>query len=290
MKTRTAAQVEASRMNGAKGHGAITLAGKETSSLNALKGGLGAEALLLPHESAERYGMVVSSWVDALRPGSSAEARLVARVADVDFRLQRLASMEQKAVLAEAEKLVEETAPAKELSAHRTVKQMISAMAQMAETTKISTQPTGALDGVLKAIRLVVDQLIAIGVDIPEVGLVSGMVRQLVLEELTGDVDEAWKRFGQLARVIEVELTKRMTAFEEAVQAAKNNILEDLALGDEVQLRRLHRHRAALQKELDQVLCSIKTIRDLAGAAPNQIPDRLVEVHVELRVAGVLRP
>lgn len=286
MTTRTAAQGEASRMNGARSAGPITLAGKQVSSLNAVKGGFGSEALLLPHESVERYGMVVRAWVETLRPASPAEGKLVARVADLDWRLERLARMEHKAVLSEADRLVQESAPAKELAAHRNVKQIISAMARMAEESKLSAQAEGALDGVLKAIKIVVDQLVALGVAGPEVTLLLGKVRELAVADLVGDVDAVWKSVGRLAREIEAGLSKKMTALEEALEVERKSLLEDLALGDEAHLRRLRRHRASLQRELDGTLATMQKVRELAAVSGDQLPDRPC-VAIELRMITV---
>lgn len=67
--------------------GPIKAGGKAIASANSITHGLSSRLVLLPSESAEDYQAVVSAWTETLKPGSPGEAKVVARVADLNFRL-----------------------------------------------------------------------------------------------------------------------------------------------------------------------------------------------------------
>jgi hypothetical protein len=88
--TRTPAQVEASRKNGAMSTGPVTPDGKAIVSTNAVNHGLATGAALLPSERAEDYQANLSGWLATLRPRTPGEGQVVARVADTGFRLDTM--------------------------------------------------------------------------------------------------------------------------------------------------------------------------------------------------------
>lgn len=286
MNTRTETQADAARLNGARSSGPITVAGKQSASMNAVKGGFGARGLLLPHESADEYAALVSSWTETLRPSSTAEANLVARVADLNWRLERLARMEHAAILAEAERLVREGAYSKALTAHRNLREMFSGLATLASETKLSRMPQGSVDEILKTIRQLVENVVRLGIEGAEVTLLQGKIRELALGELIGEEDEVWRTTAEIARRIEARLAASVAALEDVVEGDRKKIMETAALGDEGQLRRLRRHRLSLQRELDGVLGTVQKVRELAATSLKQLPDRSV-VAVELRMISI---
>jgi hypothetical protein len=92
---RSAAQIEASRANGAKSNGPVTAQGKHRSSQNAILHGLTAtEHTLLMTEDPVQYKEVVEAFIDDLRPATKAELRLVEKLANLDWRLERFVMME----------------------------------------------------------------------------------------------------------------------------------------------------------------------------------------------------
>jgi len=93
MSERTKAEI--ARENGRNSKGPISIEGKQRSSANGLRHGLTAnQNTLLSMENAEEYDEVLQSFIEALRPGSKAELRIVQRIANIDWRLERLVMME----------------------------------------------------------------------------------------------------------------------------------------------------------------------------------------------------
>ena len=93
MSDRTKADI--SRENGSKSKGPKTAEGKLRSSRNGIRHGLSAnQNTLLSMESAEEYDEVYQSYIDALRPATKAELRIVQRIANIDWRMERVVMME----------------------------------------------------------------------------------------------------------------------------------------------------------------------------------------------------
>jgi hypothetical protein len=91
-KERKAAQA---RINGQLSHGPNTPLGKAKSSRNAIRHGLTAnQHTLLTTEFPDEYEEVREAFIDDLRPATKAELRLVEKIANLDWRLERLVMME----------------------------------------------------------------------------------------------------------------------------------------------------------------------------------------------------
>jgi hypothetical protein len=86
---RTPAQIEASRLNGAKSHGPTTPEGKQRSSQNAVKHGLTARTVVLCAESHELFEQLEQDYIDSLQPSTILELHLVQRIAVAEWRLRR---------------------------------------------------------------------------------------------------------------------------------------------------------------------------------------------------------
>src|SRR6185312_3317159 len=83
------------RENGRKSKGPVTEEGKERSSRNGVKHGLTAnQNTLLSVENADEYNEVYQSYIQDLRPATKAELRIVQRIANIDWRLERVIMME----------------------------------------------------------------------------------------------------------------------------------------------------------------------------------------------------
>ena len=83
------------RINGAKSHGPITPEGKKNSSGSAIRHGLTAnEHTLIPGEDPAQYTEVYNACLATYRPGDKTELRLVEKLANLDWRLERFAMME----------------------------------------------------------------------------------------------------------------------------------------------------------------------------------------------------
>lgn len=83
------------RINGAKSKGPVTPEGLAKSSKNAIRHGLTAnEHTLLETEFADEYEEVYNAFIADLRPATKAELRLVEKIANIDWRAERLVMME----------------------------------------------------------------------------------------------------------------------------------------------------------------------------------------------------
>jgi hypothetical protein len=90
----SAAQIAASRVNGALSHGPASEQGKATSSLNALKTGLTGRTVLLPCEDAALYEAHLARFRELYQPVGGQELALVQSLADTHWRIARIPSLE----------------------------------------------------------------------------------------------------------------------------------------------------------------------------------------------------
>lgn len=78
--------------------GPRTAAGKQRSSLNALRHGLTASSAILPSEDWAPYEDHRRSFFDEYRPATPTESQLVKELADTSWRLNRIPSLEADAL------------------------------------------------------------------------------------------------------------------------------------------------------------------------------------------------
>jgi hypothetical protein len=88
------AQIHANRANAELSTGPKTPEGKAKSSLNAVKTGLTGRTVLLPAEDAAAYQRHIQRFFDEYEPSTDAEEALVQSVADTEWRLLRIPSLE----------------------------------------------------------------------------------------------------------------------------------------------------------------------------------------------------
>ncbi len=88
------AQQNASRENGGKSQGATSEAGKAACCMNAVKHGLTARKILLHPLDVEAYEACVATVFDYYQPFSAMEKLTIQEVADVTWKLQRVAVYE----------------------------------------------------------------------------------------------------------------------------------------------------------------------------------------------------
>jgi hypothetical protein len=74
--------------------GPKTKAGKQRSSLNALRHGLTGQLVVMPTEDLEAYQRHLKSFADEYHPKGATEAHLVQSLADASWRLNRVAILE----------------------------------------------------------------------------------------------------------------------------------------------------------------------------------------------------
>ena len=90
----TNAQINANRANAVLSTGPTSEAGKAKCSLNAVKTGLTGRTVLLSGDDAAAYEQHVQRFVDKHKPGSDAERTVVQSLADTEWRLLRIPSLE----------------------------------------------------------------------------------------------------------------------------------------------------------------------------------------------------
>ena len=88
------AQQAANRANAQKSTGPATPEGRAKSSLNAVKTALTGITVLLPADDVPAYEAHVQQHIEHYSPDAPAERNLVQRIADADWRINRIASLE----------------------------------------------------------------------------------------------------------------------------------------------------------------------------------------------------
>src|SRR5919109_1099729 len=83
------ARIEANRRNAARSTGPRTAEGKDKVRLNALKHGLSATTVVLPHEDAQAYQQRLETWTAELAPRGDVGRYLVERAARISWQLDR---------------------------------------------------------------------------------------------------------------------------------------------------------------------------------------------------------
>ncbi len=87
-------RAEINRANARHSTGPKTEAGKRRSSQNALRHGLTGQLVVMPDEDREIYGSHLQSFHDEYHPQGATEENLVQALADVSWRLNRVAALE----------------------------------------------------------------------------------------------------------------------------------------------------------------------------------------------------
>ena len=92
----TALQLAANRRNAQKSTGPRTAAGKAAVRLNAVKHGMTAKSVLIPHESADDYNEIRAALIADYAPATSQELMLVDQIAAGYWRTIRARRVEVK--------------------------------------------------------------------------------------------------------------------------------------------------------------------------------------------------
>jgi hypothetical protein len=88
------AQYAANRLNASKSHGPTSPQGRARSSMNALRHGLTARVVVLPSEDMAAYNAFSKEIVDSLEPQTPVERQFAQTVADNQWRINRIRSIE----------------------------------------------------------------------------------------------------------------------------------------------------------------------------------------------------
>ena len=286
---RTLAQAHAARVNGARSAGPVTVVGKTVSAANAIRHGYAAQGALMPGETPEQYEANVVAWFDSLRPANAAEAKLVARLADVDFRQERLARAEERLVTATVEERVKGSATRAQLVKAEEALAAVRGLIALAE----SVPPSVDADDVrrlLPAMRNTEERVSAIDLA-PRVAAVFGKsLDDLVLDSMAEVTADGFAAVALAARDVEGALVERIEALKAELTEERARLTETVLSGDGEEARRLDRHRVRLGRELEQQARALKAIRELARAPADAGSGSPVPWLVELRVVGRAPP
>ena len=91
---RTSAQTRANRANARLSTGPTSPQGKQRSSLNAIRHGLTAQAVVMPSEDIAAYQRLTASYFDDLKPNGAIERQFVQTLADTAWRMNRIRVIE----------------------------------------------------------------------------------------------------------------------------------------------------------------------------------------------------
>ena len=130
----TEKQQAASRANGAKSKGPVSVEGRARSSQNALRHGLSAAVVVLPHEDRAAFESVRDSYMESFQPADQPQHDLVETMAAARWRLNRLQEIEAK--LFEKEMVLRDDDMEKELSNMSAVEKLAWVFDHMANQTK----------------------------------------------------------------------------------------------------------------------------------------------------------
>jgi len=89
-------RILSSRANGARSRGPVTPAGKQASSLNAIRHGLLAKCVVLRTESRENFDILLAQHIDRYRPADDVELGGVEEMAATFWRMRRAWAIETR--------------------------------------------------------------------------------------------------------------------------------------------------------------------------------------------------
>jgi len=93
---RSALQIQASRLNGAKSQGPKTAAGKRRSSKNATKHNAYSKSLIAKGETRRKFDQFFAHCIDDYQPTSETQLQLVAAIAEAKWRSRRVLKSARK--------------------------------------------------------------------------------------------------------------------------------------------------------------------------------------------------
>jgi hypothetical protein len=233
-------------------------------------------------EHVQDYRAMLDCWMESLRPQSLAEARLVAQVADVAFRQDRLVRLEERLVAPEVEKHLALSEPMKKRRAVERALEGIRGLTVLAESVA-SAIDGGEVAKLMPAMRSVAKLVAAADDPVAPAAALDRALDALVTDTV-GDVEPAaFATLTTSCRQVETALVAQMTEAEQAVEAERERLVELVVLGEHEHAKLLDRHRARLQRELRVHLDALKVLRDLASP---QGDTHVAPLVVDVRVVG----
>lgn len=287
--TRTNAQAAASRLNGARSAGPVTALGKVASAANGIVHGFSAHGALMVGETPAMYEANLATWFESLRPATAAEAKLVARLADTDFRQGRLARAEERLVASTVEDQVKGSAAQLAVANATEVLAAVQGLVALAE----SVPPTVDADAVrrlMPAMEVVAERAGELDLSAAIIFPLTKALDDLVIDAFIEITADAFAAVAQAARTVEAAIVERLVVLKAGLDRERERLTEVVLFGDGEEARRLDRHRARLGRELEQHARALKLVRDLTAGHDPTGPGSAVTWQVELRVVGRAEP
>jgi hypothetical protein len=275
---RSPAQAAASKVNGARSAGPTSEAGKAIASMNGVTHGLATRAALLPSERAEDYEAHLHGWLATLRPRTPGEGQVVARVADVGFRLERLARMEERLANRALETRLGDSGAAKALRTAREALQGLQGLAALAEGVARPVDAT-AVEKLVPGMRFVAKLLDETDAPVGVCAVLEGAITALA-DAADEVAPELFARVALAARRAETVLAQMVPELETAVETERARLADEVLLGDGEDAKLLDRHRARLHRELQAHLSVLKAVRELVVLGEDDAPVMQVEVRL----------
>jgi hypothetical protein len=279
------APADISRANGAMSRGPVTAAGKVTSAANAVVHGLATRAALLPDEDLEQYRANLTAWNATLGARSPGEAQVVGRVADIAFKRDRLARLEEKLTVANVEKALAASGPAKALTKTKEALQGVEGLLALAEgvSCAVDADQVAKLVPAMRVISNLVDEA---DVPVGPAAKLDAAIDRLVTETAATVEPTAFSSLAAAVREVQDVLRAMVATGQLALEAERERLAEAVALAEDAELAVLERHRGRLARALEGELRALKLLRELARPEP-QDPGSLVQpILLEVRVLG----
>jgi hypothetical protein len=286
--TRTMAQIQASKMNGALSRGPVTSVGKLASSANAITHGLEARAVLLPHESIETYRANLDAWSLTLGARTPGEAQVVGRVADISFRQDRLARLEEKLTVANVERALAASAPAKAFTRAEEALRGVEGLLALAEGVSCSMDAYQVAK-LLPAMRVISNLVDEADVPVGPAAKLDSAIDRLVTETAATVEPTAFSTLAAAVREVRDVLQAMVASGQQALEAERERLAETVALAADADLVVLERHRARLARALEAELRVLKLLRELARPKTQDLGSLVQPILVEVRLVGRAR-
>lgn len=287
--TRTEAQRSASRRNGSRSNGPRSAEGRTRSSLNRTVHALNSTRLLLATEDVAEYQKHVDEWIESLPPGTAGERQIVLLVADLMWRLKRIARIEERRALALLDDIVEQTPEWRMRTQARELVMALDTLGQLVATSKVPV-PSIVVGGFLGGVRGVVQMVEALHEAVPvelwpEAEVCALLMAEKKLAKAAGvemEVTDTFTTLGKAATALGAALRGLDPALTAAVEKARTAISTDRLLADDED-RRFERHRrileASVSRQLD-LLAKVKAMAKTASASGSFERPPAVELRV----------
>lgn len=237
------------------------------SSANAIDHAFSAHDVLLPGETLDEYERTFKSWFDSLGPRNTAEARVVARLADLDFRQARIARAEETLVQRAIQARLIESAPYRALAQATTALEALRGLAALAETAPPEV-PADRVAQILPGMNQVAEAVSALDLPVAAVAPLGRALQSFVLDTLIAPAPGAFAAVADASRTAEAALALRIAELQAAVDDERRRISEVTLCPTGEDARVLDRHRGRLAREMEHAAKSLKMVRELAASTP----------------------